>query len=458
MQPLRLLLLPVLLAIGACATPPAPAPPARRSTDLSDLPPMRTFPGAPVSGTARGNADIAQDFLDLSLQLESGRKLPRFTRFEGPISLRVVGAAPASLDPDLARLLARLRTEAHIPIARGPAAEPASVTIEIVPRAELQRAVPAAACFVVPRVTSWRDFLRNRRGGALDWTTLETRERLAVFIPGDAPPQEVRDCLHEELAQALGPLNDLYRLTDSVFNDDNFHTILTGFDMLILRATYAPELHSGMTRAELASALPDALDRLHPAGRDRPPHPRGPTSRAWIDAIERALGPGGSDSARRAAARHAVRLARRAGWNDNRLAFSLFALGRLSLGDDPDTALRAFFESGSIYARDPASRIHTAHIGMQIAAFALSAGQPEAALTVVDANLDTVRSAENAALLSTLLLVKAESLALLGRTREAARVRAEALGWARYGFGDADDIRARAAAIAAIVPSRGPAT
>jgi len=33
-------------------------------------------------------------------------------------------------------------------------------------------------------------------------------------------PQEVRDCLHEELAQALGPLNDLYRLPDSVFNDD----------------------------------------------------------------------------------------------------------------------------------------------------------------------------------------------------------------------------------------------
>jgi hypothetical protein len=82
---------------------------------------------------------------------------------------------------------------------------------------------------------------------------------MAVFMPADVAPQEVRDCLHEEVAQAIGPLNDLYRLPDSVFNDDNFHTVLTGFDMLILRATYAPELRSGMTRAEVAAALPGIL-------------------------------------------------------------------------------------------------------------------------------------------------------------------------------------------------------
>ncbi len=70
---------------------------------------------------------------------------------------------------------------------------------------------------------------------------------MAIFLPGDVSPQETRDCLHEEMAQALGPLNDLYRLGDSVFNDDNFHTVLTGFDMLVLRTYYAPDLRSGMT-------------------------------------------------------------------------------------------------------------------------------------------------------------------------------------------------------------------
>lgn len=46
-----------------------------------------------------------------------------------------------------------------------------------------------------------------------------------MFIPNDTSAQEIRDCLNEELAQALGPLNDLYRLSDSVFNDDNMHTV-----------------------------------------------------------------------------------------------------------------------------------------------------------------------------------------------------------------------------------------
>ena len=57
------------------------------------------------------------------------------------------------------------------------------------------------------------------------------RKRVAIFIPVDISFQDVRDCLHEELAQALGPLNDLYRVSDSVYNDDNFHIILTSYDM-----------------------------------------------------------------------------------------------------------------------------------------------------------------------------------------------------------------------------------
>lgn len=75
-----------------------------------------------------------------------------------------------------------------------------------------------------------------RRTPTVDWTKLERRDRAAVFVRFDVAPQEIRDCLHEELAQALGPLKDLYRLSDSVSNDDNIHAVLTSFDMLILRA------------------------------------------------------------------------------------------------------------------------------------------------------------------------------------------------------------------------------
>ena len=101
---------------------------------------------------------------------------------------------------------------------------------------------------------------------------------VSLFIPSDASPQEIRDCLHGE--RGAGPLNDLYRLPNSVFNDDNIHTILTDFDMMVLRATYAPELRSGMTRAEVAARLPAILRRINPAGEGVAYHALPPTSGA----------------------------------------------------------------------------------------------------------------------------------------------------------------------------------
>lgn len=455
---IRVVALLLMLALAACApgTSGVEHTPDRARTELTALPPMKMFDGPRVQRPLRANADIAADFLDLSFSLESGRALPVFTRFEGPVSIRVLGATPPSMLPDLDRLIARLRREAGIDIRRVTPDSAASITIETIPRSELQRAVPQAACFVVPRVTGWADFKRNRRTAVTDWTTLTVRERMAIFIPSDVAPQEIRDCLHEEVAQALGPLNDLYHLTDSVFNDDNFHTVLTGFDMLVLRASYAPELKSGMDRDAVARRLPMILARLNPGGLIRKAMPRAPTSREWINAVEEALGPRASLSRRQSAAKRAVTLARAGNWNDNRLAFSLFALGRLSLGRDGELALASFLQAGGIYAANPETKVHEAHIAMQLAAFALSSGQAQVAIDLVDRHSAAVAAAENAALLATLLLVKVEALELLGDVAEAAALRRDSLGWARYGFGDDAEVRKRAGEIAALNPRRRP--
>jgi hypothetical protein len=451
----RLLLLLPVLALAACtAAPPEREVIARLQTLPDALPPMKTFAGARVTPSKRSNADIARDFLDLSFELESGRPLPVLSRFEGPITVRVTGPAPQNLYSDLNRLLARLRREAGIGISPAPEGGPASITIAVVPQAELRRYVPQAACFVAPRVTSWDEFRRHRRGATVDWTTLQTREQLTIFLPGDVAPQEVRDCLHEELAQALGPLNDLYRLPDSVFNDDNFHTVLTSFDMLVLRAYYAPELASGMTREQVAARLPGILARLNPAGERAQRLPSAKTPRDWIEAIEEALGPRATPSRRQQAARRAVEIARRNGWADNRMAFSLFALGRLSLSGESDVALASFLQARQIYAARPETRLHAAHVAMQLSAFALSSNQPEAALELIESSLPPVQEAENAALLASLLLIRAEALELMGRAAEARAVRTESLGWARYGFGSDEDVRTRAAEIAALSPRR----
>ncbi len=438
------------ILLASCAQTPQGEVTARQVSLPNALPPMKAFTSSQVSRPTRSNAEIGGDFLDLAFRLESGRALPVLSRFEGPVSVAVRGNAPALLQSDLDRLLSRLRIEAGVDIRRAAPGAPASITLEVIPKARLQSLVPNAACFVAPNVSSWSEYKRLRNRPETDWARLQTRTKMAIFLPGDVSPQEMRDCLHEELAQALGPVNDLYRLNDSVFNDDNFHTILTGFDMLILRAYYAPELRSGMNRAEVAARLPMILARLNPGGGSGAPVLKPQTPRAWIEAIETAVGMAGSQGARRQAAERAVQIARASGWYDTRLAFSLFARGRLSLGSDSALALASFQEAERIYRTLPGSELQAANMGVQLAAYALSGGRTEEALAIVEAHLSAVREAENAALLATLLAIKAEALAMSGREREAALVRLDSLGWARYGFGSAALVTQRMREIAAI--------
>ncbi len=451
-----------LLAL-AFAAACVPAPQAEVSMNraraaiapVSPIPPaMQGFGLRPAEPAARSNASIAQDFLELSFRMESGRALARFSRFEGPVTVRLAGSVPEAAATDFDRLLVRLRREAGIDI-REVISGPASITVEFLPRARIQQVYSNVACFVVPRVSSWQEF-QSARGSALtDWTTLERRETVAIFIPSDGAAQEARDCLHEEMAQALGPINDLYRLTDSVFNDDNFHNTLTGFDMLVLRATYAPELRAGMTEEEVARRLPAILDRLNPGGRGGAEPAAGPTPRQWVNQIETALGAQSPLPQRQAAARGALAFAQAQGWGDGRLALSWYALGRLTLARDPETAVPALRRAAEIWRRQPGGQAHAAHVDMQLAAHALASGDPRTALRLARAAMPSVERAENAALMATLMMMQAEALDLLGQPQAAAALRLDSAGWARYGFGPEEQVRARASEIAALARRGG---
>ncbi|KIC15760.1 DUF2927 domain-containing protein, partial [Leisingera sp. ANG-Vp] len=400
----------------------------------------------------RSNADIARDFLDLHFALEGGSTLPQFTRFEGPISLRVTGDPAPGFTRDLNTLLARLRDEAGISISRVSSGG-ANITIQSVTRAEIRRALPKAACFVVPNVSSLAEYRRNRRAARTNWSLLRSRERLAVFIPNDVSPQEVRDCLHEELAQAIGPLNDLYRLPDSIFNDDNIHAVLTGFDMLILRATYAPELRTGMSRAEVEARLPAILTRLNPGGNQAATQWLPETPRAWITAFEQALGPQASLRDRLRSANRAAAIARDLGWQDHRRALSHYTLGRMLRIREPELAQKHFRTAESFLAGLPGTRMHQAKLTVQLAAWDIAHGNGAAAMKRLEPAAAAAAQHENAALLATLLMLQAEALELAGRNAEARRVRLDSLGWARYGFGPDWVVEARLEEIAALRPS-----
>lgn len=440
-----------LCLISACA--PAPSAEVTKSSAfdssaLSGVAGTRAF-AAPAPTTAqRSNAEMARDFLDLTFRMESGRAIPALSRFEGPITIGLSGDVPATTSAELSRLINRLRAEAGLDVRPAQAGEAASITIDFVPRAQMRRAVPTAACFVVPGVRSFAEYKSVRGTAQVDWGRLTRREHVVIAIPSDTSPQEVRDCLHEEVAQAMGPLNDLYHLPDSVFNDDNFHTVLTGFDMLMLRVYYAPELRSGMNEAEVARHVPAILARLNPGGEGRQGNLKSIAPRSWVAAVEQSFGLRGGTS--KAAAERMLSIAMAQGWTDGRMAFSYYALGRAQVTSDPEAAVRAFAKAAQIYRALPGGQVHSAHVDMQLAAIALSTGQPGQAIQFADRAIPAVKQAENAALLATLMLIKAEALESQGMVAEAKAMRLDSLGWARYGFGSEAQVRARMSEVSAL--------
>ena len=437
---------------AACAQPPAEPTP---EPILLDFPQMRGFVAQSPGPPTRPNSQIARDFMDLSFEMESGRPLAILTRFEGPVTVRASEDLPPAAMRDLRALIGRLRSEAQIDISLTTATQ-ANIVIQTIPTRAMQRIAPNAACFVVPRVQSWEELRAARNSGILDWGTLERREKAAIFIPNEATPQEMRDCLHEELAQALGPLNDLYSLPDSVFNDDNIHAVLTGFDMLILRTYYAPALRNGMSRDEVAARLPALLAQFNPRGQGAGGMLTPRTSRLWKASIEEALSDGTSDSRRRQAAARAIEIGRSQGWTGTRAGFAQYAYGRLQIGNDAGQAIAAFNAASRAYSQDPATQIHMAHVALQLAAPALISGDADRAIAITQAAIPVARRHENAGLLSLLMMFQAEALDLRGDTDAGMALRLDSLGWALYGFGNRNAVIDQLNEIASLPPQVPP--
>ncbi len=405
---------------------------------------VRFAPAKLPKGVERSNRDLTEDFLDLTFALESGETLDGLLRYETPVRVYLASPGLEAYGGDLEDLLARLRNEAGIDIARTGDAAAAQIVIEAVPSAEISRVYPTAACFIVPGETNWQDFLRSRPDARLRWSDQTELKGAAIFLPLDTTPQDVRDCLNEEITQALGPANDLYRLPDSIWNDDNFHGIATSFDMLILRTLYQPELESGMSREEAASRLPKLIARTNPAGRNMPSLARNPESRAWGGAIETALSRSAPRGRRQDSAQTATQIAAEMRPIDHRLSVSLLTLGRLSLRDDPAAAVQDFAEAYRLSRQEfGIDDIRTAQAGVHVAALALGTGQYQTAVRLADLHVPAAQAGQNAILIAGLLSIKAQALEELGETEAAQAARLDSLRWARYGFGDSDGALAR---------------
>lgn len=78
-------------------------------------------------------------------------------------------------------------------------------------------------------------------------------EKAVILIKAEHPDLMRLGCIHEEIAQALGLVNDSPDARPSIFNDDDEFALLTTHDELLLRMLYDRRLRVGMTAQE---ALP----------------------------------------------------------------------------------------------------------------------------------------------------------------------------------------------------------
>ena len=75
-------------------------------------------------------------------------------------------------------------------------------------------------------------------------------DRAVTVIRGELPDLLRLACIHEELAQSLGLVDDSPKARPSIFNDNQEFALLTRQDEMMLRMLYDPRLKPGMTLAE----------------------------------------------------------------------------------------------------------------------------------------------------------------------------------------------------------------
>ncbi len=429
------------VALALALTLAAMQPHSGAAEPLGDAPPQTVSLGAalPAGHTAYSNESLAEIFVMLTHDLEWGGHRPNLVRYEAPVRVGLSGLGAGRYAVFLDGYLAELRIRAGVPIALAP--PPHNLAVRFVPGAAFRASVPRHFCVVVPGVPDWQAFARApARFGNRPFETASAIDAMSVFIPDDAPPYLARACLVEEIAQALGPANDLYGLGPSIFNDDAAYLWPTRLDFLVLRVLYAPELRSGLDRAKTRAAAFAALGRLNPSGRAAPPlaTPRDPAMADWVAALRAAFERDRAPGRRLGSARQALAIAARRAPGSAYHCHSLVALARAS-DRDPGAALAALGEAAQVCAAAHGpDDIRVAQIRLEQARLLHRSGQPDAALQRVQ-GLEAIFAANaQDERLAALYDLRAAALQAI-HPPASAEARRGAVAWRAYARGTAED-------------------
>ena len=302
---MRLLSVPLLLVLATCGPRTEPYTTAPLPED--DL----YLSSVPTGQTAWSNDSLADLFVTLTHTHENGTHRPALQRFEGPVRVGMTGPEAEPYLAFLDAFLEQINRHAGIDIKATP--PPHNLLIRFVPGEEFLP-LTVNQCVVLFGTPSWQEYLDDPRPFSINASkALDRQEAMTVLIPDTIEPYKVRECLLEEITQALGTANDLYGLADTIFNDDNAHTWPTRLDYLMLRVLYDSRVRSGLTKEDSQTRAAAILDEINPAGRNAPALPAILQDRfkAWRKEMHLLLQPDTDDFRNRLRSRRLERVAQR---------------------------------------------------------------------------------------------------------------------------------------------------
>ncbi|MEL7465158.1 MAG: DUF2927 domain-containing protein [Pseudomonadota bacterium] len=434
------------LALAACA--PASGPERGVRTVAASPGPLPSYDGY---GAAVGAQEIpwtrrtlADDFIELTFDTEWGLRANRLLKWDRPVRVSLMGTELRGYRGYAEGLVRRLdaATGDGLAITLVEDVADAEIVFRTAPRAAMKAFAPEALCFFQPFSGDWGAFIASREGAGDPWADLDRLKAITVFIPAAAAPHEIRACLEEEAAQALGAYNDLFRFEDSIFNDDAAHLRLTAFDALMLRVLYDPAIQPGMGREETREAARAALGRAHGAfGAARR------FARIGDDVHDDLLARVRAARSRSESRRWADRLVGEMETRerpDHRLAEALVLRAQLAFRDNEAAAALADVQRAeTILARDlPADNIRLAIVRATAATLLQREGRARDALARLDLSIPVLAANAYDRHLALALRWRTASLSQTGDKAAAAPAAREALEWARYVYGrDSEEVR-----------------
>lgn len=425
----------VSLCLAGCAAPSSTVGTAPH--EAGSLPGHPRLGSAlPAGHTRYDNAWITDAFVRLTHDLEWGQRRPHLLRYEEPINIVMSGPGAAGYTSFVDAYLAELRTRAGVAIGRAPGS--GNLLVRFVPGADFRAQIPKHSCVVAPGRLEWETFRRDpTKFGTRAFERQRSLQAMTVFIPANAEPYLIRTCLIEEIAQALGPANDLYELSFSIFNDDAVHLWPTALDYLMLRVLYSPQMRSGLSRGETRRVVRSVLAQLNPIGERAPPQTRiNPNDmREWSTKISAVFERSPSAGSRRRSANQALAIAIRRRPGSAFHCQSLVTLARVSR-DEPAAELGFLERAERICARVHGSDdLRIALIKLSRARALFRAGRPSAALGLSEGLESRLASHGKAERLVSLYALQEAALRAIQQGSRSFAARRLAAEWGAYALG-----------------------